>query len=72
MSVFYALETAVVPMPTGEQIAIRKGEPYPADHPVVIRCPGYFSEDPIYGMHARETVEQATGNPGEKRNVRRG
>ncbi len=71
MSVFYAIETATVPMPTGEQITIRKGEPYPADHPVVVRCPGFFSEDPSYGMHSQE-VEQATANPGEKRNVRRG
>jgi hypothetical protein len=71
VNVVYALDTATVAMPSGEQITIRKGEPYPEDHPVVVRCPGFFSDDTVYGMHARD-VEQATAAPGERRNVRRG
>lgn len=61
--------------------AIRQGEHWPADDPVVKAMPAAFSPDPRYGVQwsgsppaelAEAPVEQATAGPGEKRNVRRG
>ena len=65
--------------------AVRMGEHYPADDPVVKAMPDAFTADPRYGLQwtgapppemaeapAEEPVEQATAGPGEKRNVRRG
>jgi len=68
-NVVYAKETAAVAMPTGDVVAIRRGDRYDADAPVVLRCPGFFTTDARVGL---DDVEQATAAPGERRNVRRG
>lgn len=69
--VVYANETASVAMPTGEVVTIHRGDHYPTDHPVVLRCPGFFTTDARVGMVDAD-VEQMTAAPGERRTVRRG
>jgi hypothetical protein len=60
--------------------AIRQGEHWPADDPVVKAMPDAFSPDPRYGVQwsgppppelAEAPVEQATAGPGEKRTTAR-
>lgn len=54
------------------------GSHWPADDPFVLANPGQFSDDPRYHLAFTEgrpeffgDVEQATANPGERRNTRR-
>lgn len=69
MAVKYATETASIAMPDGSTFTVKYGQPYPADHPAVVRCPGWFSD----GLPADELpVETATAVPGERRSARRG
>jgi hypothetical protein len=49
---------------TGLVVRLRKDQLWPATHPLVRARPNLFSEPTL--------VEQATSNPGEKRQVRRG
>lgn len=48
---------------TGVIIRLRKGDLFPADHPLVKARPAMF--EPLAAVVAR--VEQATKSPGEKR-----
>lgn len=68
--IVYAVEDAAVGMPDGSIVSIRRGQPYPADAPVVRRTPGFFSTDPTGVVES--PVEQATAAPGERRSTRRG
>lgn len=69
MAVKYATETASIAMPDGSTFVIQRGQHYPADHPAVQRCAGWFVDEPL----ADDTqVEVATAVPGERRNARRG
>ncbi len=80
----YAVANATVQHPDGGMtIPVRKGQHWPAEDPIVAAHPDLFSADPRWGMqYTREPagygdppyeapVEQATREPGEKRNVRR-
>lgn len=69
MSTVYATETASIAMPDGSTVTIRAGQPFPADHPVVGRCRGWFSDTPPFDD---APVETATAVPGERRTARRG
>lgn len=69
MSVKYATETAAIAMDDGSTFNIRYGQHYPANHPAVQRCPGWFSDEPPADT---AQVETATAVPGERRNARRG
>jgi hypothetical protein len=63
--VVYATETASVALPDGGMVTIHEGKPYATNHPVVLRCPGFFSADPVHGIE--RSVETATAVPGERR-----
>lgn len=85
IDVVYATATATVTTPDGGQQLIRHGTHWPADDPLVRANPGLFAADARYGLSwtgdppaamryppgADVPVEQATANPGERRNVRR-
>ena len=68
MSVVYATETASIAMPDGSTFTIKAGQHYPADHPAVVRCRGWFTDSP---PDDGAPVEIATAVPGERR-TRRG
>ena len=70
-NVVWATGTAVVVMPDTSMVKITEGERRPANDPVVRQHPGWFSDDPRYGL-APDDVESATAVPGERRNARRG
>jgi hypothetical protein len=79
MNVVYATATVPVQLPSGIGGMVQKGSHWPADDPVVLAHPEYFSPDPRFGMSYSvepagydAPVEQATAAPGEKRQVRRG
>jgi hypothetical protein len=81
MEIVYAVTTASVQMPSGQQVPVRAGGHWPADDPLVLAHPGLFSADPRYGLTYSSRppsmdeppVEQATAGPGETRGrVRRG
>jgi hypothetical protein len=74
MDVVYAMDSAVVAMPDGSQVHVRKDSTWPADDPVVTQVPRLFSGDPRGVVHTSDglpPVETATAAPGERRNVRR-
>lgn len=74
MDVVYALDSAVVAMPDGSQVHVRKDSTWPAEDPVVVQQPRLFSADPrgvVQSSGALPPVETATAAPGERRNVRR-
>lgn len=53
-------------------VLIEEGKPWDADDPFVKEHPEFFASDPPAHTVGRTTtrVEQATANPGEKRNAR--
>lgn len=80
LDVLYATGDAVVGLPDGGQVGIRKGEHWVADDPVVAQYPHLFSPDARYGARyslrpsnwdetadSAPPVETATAAPGEKR-----
>ena len=73
----YAVDTAQIMMPDESLVLIRKGEPWPADSPVVRFKPALFTTEadrpaPTSIGPDGTPVEQATAAPGERRNARRG
>lgn len=48
------------------------GRAYAADDPIVKRYPQFFADEPTVYDHRGNIVEQATANPGERRQVKRG
>ena len=72
MRIVFAKSTTSVGGPHGAIYDLQKGQPYVADHPVVVAHPDLFSDSPTFAMTARgfEVVEQATAAPGEKRRGR--
>lgn len=81
IQVVYAIGTERVQIPNGESVPVQKGTHWPATDPVVKAYPALFTPDPRYGLRYTAAppghdvnlneVEEATANPGEKRNVRR-
>lgn len=78
MRIVYATASASV-WAAGLPVSISIGQHWPADDPVVAAYPSMFSDDPRYGLSCSvppvmeeeaTVVEQATANPGEKRDVR--
>jgi hypothetical protein len=72
MEVVFSKEAAAVRW-DGGTVRLAKGQPWDANDPFVLAYPRLFSTDPA--LIARTVpyvapVEQATANPGEKRNVR--
>lgn len=76
----YAIDNAFIDMPYGPRLPVPKGSHWPADDPAVRARPELFSRDARWGMfytpgHEPEgydaPIEEATANPGERRNVRR-
>lgn len=53
----------------GVRVVTHQNEPWNAKDPIVKKRPDLFSDNPVT---TRGTVEQATAEPGEKRNTRRG
>jgi hypothetical protein len=84
VNVVFATETVSLSSPEGGTALVRKGTHWPADDPLVLANPGWFTADPRYGLSwsgppppemalpPGEPVEQATAAPGEKRTIRRG
>lgn len=83
MDVVYPTTEAVLPMPDGTSYTVRRGQHWHATDDVVTAHPEAFSSDPRFGLSFStppaemayapgETVEMATDNPGEVREVRRG
>lgn len=75
--IVYAVARRTVSFPDGQQITVPEGSHWPADDPVVVANPDLFSADPRHWLaYSVEPdwygeVEQATANPGERRNTRR-
>jgi hypothetical protein len=79
MDVVYAAVTAPVTTASGLSGMVHKGTHWPANDPVVLANPDYFTDDPRFGLNYSvepdgydAPVEQATAAPGERRRVRRG
>lgn len=77
MDVVYATGNFVVAIEAGGMVRVQRGTHWPADDPIVKSHPHGFSTDPRHGLFftrepAEGPIEQATANPGEKRNARRG
>lgn len=53
----------------GARVQIRRGDVYPASHPLVKRFKHEFVTPAEYARRTGTLVEQATAAPGEKRNV---
>ena len=80
MKIVYAKEPRVIAF-GGQRVALRPGEPWDGDDPLVKEHPGAFVDGPGAVRSTREAsgfvrvdeppVERATRAPGEKRNVRR-
>ena len=68
-------------MPDGTSVPVPKGTHWPVSDPVVKQRPQLFTTDARYGLlytapppgydGQLNEVEEATANPGERRNVRR-
>jgi len=80
MNIVFAKDNVRVPMADGTIRRYAPGSHWPADDPYVVANPGQFSGDPRYHLAFSEPrpeyfgdapVEEATANPGEKRNARR-
>lgn len=82
IDVVYAIGTERVQIPDGPSVPVMKGTHWPVEDPVVRARPELFTPDPRYGLRYTAAprghdvnlneVEEATANPGERRNVRRG
>jgi hypothetical protein len=79
VNVVFAKDTAELPIASGP-VFVRKGSHWPADDAVVKAYPGWFTDDPRYGLSwsgqppaemAEPPVETATAAPGEKRSTAR-
>lgn len=74
----YVYATANCGTTTGDGLSVnlREGDVWAADDPLVKLRPGLFSETPPAPFPRRTVaapvVEQATRNPGERRNTQRG
>lgn len=72
MSVVRAKQGLSFDLPSGEQVNIKAGQPFPADHPHVRGREEFF--EPMEDAAARisgsgAAVETATAVPGERRSV---
>lgn len=68
MPIYIAVDNCSTTNPeTGMLVRLRKGQAFPADHPLVRLRPGLFVP-----MDTGDEIEQTTRRPGEKRTVRRG
>jgi len=79
-NIVYAKATTSVVTEDGAQQLVRHGSHWFADDPVVQANPSLFSSDPRFGLTwsgqtpavmAEPPVEQATAEPGERRQTRR-
>jgi hypothetical protein len=80
MKIVFAKEPRVIAH-GGQRIALRPGEPWDGDDPLVTEYPDAFVDGPSTVRSTRDAsglvavgeppVERATRAPGEKRNVRR-
>jgi len=83
MDIVYAQGDDQVLLNSGATAQVRKGQHWPATDQVVRKRPDLFTTDPRYGLLYTEappgydgelnevSVEDASANPGEKRNARR-
>jgi hypothetical protein len=80
MDVVFAKDTGSLPAPNGAPVFVQRGSHWPVDDEIVRANPGWFTDDPRYGLSwsgeppaemAEPPVEAATAAPGEKRNTRR-
>lgn len=84
MDIVFATDNVVASHPkTGAAVPIVHGTHWPADDPVVVAYPSFFSADGRFGLSSSQPlnddgypvghkVEQATAAPGEKRTTSRG
>jgi hypothetical protein len=72
----YAQQHAIVGHPSGDPVAVNKGDAYDDSHPLVRIKPALFGPEPpeeaVAGGRQRPRIERATRAPGEVRRPGRG
>lgn len=71
MAHVFAKSTTVVGTRGGGTTHVQEGEVWSSHDPIVIDHPDLFSDKPTKVRGAKDTVEEATASPGEKRTVKR-
>lgn len=86
LDIVFAQATAIVSHPrTGSSVPVNHGTHWPADDPIVLAYPSFFTDDPRYGLSSSDPLddegypvrltrggraETTSAAPGEKRNRR--
>jgi hypothetical protein len=86
LDVVFATQTAIVSHPsTGSSVSVNHGTHWPADDPIVLAYPTFFTADPRYGLSSSDPLddegypvrltrggkaETTSAAPGEKRTRR--